>query len=196
MRSRTRWRPQQNAVRKWHEKIVSANDGSSRATSREPDVLPLSFRGGIPRLRSALCWDDRRIEDQRPLRFRRLAASPLSGLRVQTKSQMRVRLDIATSPIHWRRGRRLRPPPKQKLCDRRHKPCRKPINAARATAPELVTDRCDSIRVTLHSRSDQDAQFGIEGRLLPRESPAISGPDLKPWDRQNILAVLPPASAP
>src|SRR4026209_1041374 len=126
--------------------------------------------------------------------FIRLPASPRLVLRVQPKSQMRARLDTATSPIHWPRGRPPRSRPKQRMCDLRHKLCRKPLNAAQVTAPEWETDRCDLIQVAWHSQSDRGVRFEIEWPLLPRESPAISGPDPRAWDRQNILAVPPPVS--
>jgi len=103
----------------------------------------------------------------------KLPASPRSVLRVQTKSQTRERLDVATSRIRWRRGLRLRSLPQQKVSGLPDKPCRRSLGAARATAPELATDRSDSTPVELRSQSDQDARFGIEWRLLPMESPAI-----------------------
>ena len=44
-------RQQPNAARKWRKRIVNPTT-SSRAQSRDPVALPLSFHGGIPRLRS------------------------------------------------------------------------------------------------------------------------------------------------
>src|SRR6202030_3020159 len=79
--------------------------------------------------------------------FIRLPASPGSEPRVQTKSQMRARLDTATWPIHWLRGRQLRSRLRQRGSGLRDKLCRKSLGAAQVTAPELVTDRSGSIRV-------------------------------------------------
>src|SRR2546421_12982126 len=87
--------------------------------------------------------------------FIRLPASPRSVLRVQTKSQMRARLDTATSPIHWLHGRQLRSRLTQRVSGLRHKLCRKPLGEAQVTAPELVTDRSYSVQVAWGSQSDR-----------------------------------------
>src|SRR5437764_7152646 len=128
--------------------------------------------------------------------FIRLPASPQSALRVQTKSQMRARLDTATWPIHWLHGRQLRSRLKQRVSGLRDKPCRKSLGAARVTAPKLVTDRSGSIRLAWRSQSGRDVRFGIEWSLIPTESPATSGRAPSPRDRQNILAVPPPVFVP
>src|SRR5207248_11066409 len=115
--------------------------------------------------------------------FIRLPASLGSALRVQTKPQMRARLDIATWPIHWLRGRQLRSRLKQKVSGLRDKLCRKPLGEARVTVPELVTDCSGSIRLACRSLAIRDVRFGIEWPLLPLESAKTSVQTLRRWDR-------------
>src|SRR5947208_14835734 len=109
---------------------------------------------------------------------------------------MRARLDTATWPIHWLHGRQLRSRLKQRVSGLRDKPCRKSLGTARVTAPKLVTDRSGSIRVAWRSQSGRDVRFGIEGSLLPTESPATPARNPRPGHRHTIPPPPPPAFVP
>src|SRR5438128_2521935 len=73
-------------------------------------------------------------------------ASLRAALRAETKSQMRARLDEATSTIHWPRARPLQARLRRAACASRSKLCRRPLNAAPADALESATDRRDSVQ--------------------------------------------------
>src|SRR4029077_21026247 len=78
-------------------------------------------------------------------------ALPRSALPAETKSQTRARPDGAASIIHLPRARRLRLRPKQTLCARPNKSCRKPSRAVRVVALLSARDRRDSNQPAWHS---------------------------------------------